>query len=214
MLTNSASTTDEERQPHRSTAAIRDVAVENDEVFVPPDPRMCNMKPQSVLEVEISELFVSLRLPLYRYFLASLGKAPDAEDLTQECFLRLYRYRCKGEQVDNPKLWLFHVAHNLLLDRHRSARFFREVESSSWHELVESHSDPSPDPEQDLIRRERWALVHAAEKELTNQQREVLILKAEGLGYREIAEIMSLTTFAVAAHVRRAIAKMKVKVNG
>ncbi|GGG68678.1 hypothetical protein GCM10011585_08340 [Edaphobacter dinghuensis] len=49
---------------------------------------------------------------------------------------------------------------------------------------------------------------------LTSQQREVLILKTEGLGYREIGEIMSLSTFAVAAHVRRAIAKMKVGSHG
>lgn len=172
------------------------------------------MKLHNTLEVQISELFILLRLPLYRYFLASLGSAPDAEDMTQECFLRLHRYLRKGEQVENARLWLFHVAHNLLLDRHKSARFLREVTPPSWQELIENYSDPSLDPEESLIKQQHYEFISDAVKELTSQQREVLFLKAEGLGYREIGEIMSLSTYAVAAHVRRAIAKMKVKVNG
>lgn len=173
-----------------------------------------DMRLDSNLEAEISELFILLRLPLYRYFLASLGNPSDAEDMTQECFLRLYRYLRKGDAINNPRLWLFHVAHNLLLDRHKSARLLREVDPPSWQELVNNYSDPSPDPEQNLIRRQHYEFMSDAVKQLTSQQREVLFLKAEGLGYREIGEIMSLSTFAVAAHVRRAIAKMKVKVNG
>ncbi|WP_188552855.1 RNA polymerase sigma factor [Edaphobacter dinghuensis] len=173
-----------------------------------------NQKAHSHLQTEISELFASLRLPLYRYFLAGTGSASDAEDLTQECFLRLYRYLRKGNQIDNPKLWLFHAAHNLLLDRHKSARYTREVDLPVWDSFVEAHYDSSPNPEESLIQRERYAYMADAMHKLTSQQREVLILKTEGLGYREIGEIMSLSTFAVAAHVRRAIAKMKVGSHG
>jgi RNA polymerase sigma-70 factor, ECF subfamily len=171
-------------------------------------------KPQSPLEMEIAKLFFLLRLPLYRYFLASIGSMADAEDLTQECFLRFYRYLRQGQEIGNPKLWLFHVAHNLVLDRHKSARRHWEVEPPSWIELMENHADPSPDPEIILLQQERYAYMADAVRKLTEQQREALVLKAEGLGYREIGEIMSLSTFAVAAHIRRAIAKMKVKSNG
>lgn len=167
----------------------------------------------SPLETEIARLFHSLRLPLYRYFLAGIGSMADAEDLAQECFLRLYRYMRQGREIDNPKLWLFHVAHNLMLDRHKSARRLWEVEPPSWIEIVENHADPSPDPEIILLQQERYAYMADAVRKLTDQQREALALKAEGLGYREIAEIMSLSTVAVAAHIRRAIAKMKVKSN-
>lgn len=166
------------------------------------------------MQTEISELFILLRLPLYRYFLAGTGSAADAEELTQDCFLRLYRYLSQGGQVDNPKLWLFHVAHNLLLDRHKRARRLREVGVPAWDQFAETCGDSSPSPEEALLQRERYEHMNRAMRKLTIQQREVLILKAEGLGYREIGEIMSLSTFAVAAHVRRAIAKMKVRQNG
>jgi DNA-binding CsgD family transcriptional regulator len=49
---------------------------------------------------------------------------------------------------------------------------------------------------------------------LTEQQREVLRLREEGLGYREIAEVLGTNVPVVAAHIRRAVAKIKAKLNG
>jgi len=166
------------------------------------------------LKERISQLFLSLRLPLYRYFLVTLGNAAEAEDMTQECFFRLYRYLHTGKQVDNPKFWLFHVAHNLSIDRNKSSKILREVEPPSWKDLFESRSDPAPNPEERLIESERYQIISDVMKKLSDQQREVLTLRAEGLGYREIGEILSLNMPTVAAHVRRGIAKIKARANG
>lgn len=163
------------------------------------------------VEDKVSELFVALRLPLYRYLLAGLGSSTEAEDLTQECFLRLYRHFREGHQLTDPRFWVFHVARNLVLDRNKSGRVTRETIPASWNDVVESFADSSLNPEDRLIEQERYETVHSALQELSIQQREVLAFKAEGLGYKEIAELMSLSTFAVAAHVRRAIAKIKTR---
>jgi RNA polymerase sigma-70 factor, ECF subfamily len=163
------------------------------------------------LESRISGLFASLRLPLYRYFLVTLGDATEAEDMTQECFLRLYRRLHKGDQVEDPRLWLFHVARNLSLDRNKSGRLLREMHSISWREIHKTLSDPSPSAEQNMLDYERYEFMHNAMNRLTKMQMEVLTLRAEGLGYREIGDLMSLNTVAVAAHVRRAIARIRIE---
>jgi RNA polymerase sigma-70 factor (ECF subfamily) len=163
------------------------------------------------LQDKVSDLFVLWRLPLYRYLLAGVGGAAEAEDLTQECFFRIFRYLQEGNQLTDPRLWLFLVARNLVLDRNKSSRVLREVSPPSWGEIADCYSDPSLSAEQKLIEREGYETVQNAMQELSHQQREVLSLKAEGLGYKEIGEIMSLTTFAVAALVRRGVAKIRTK---
>ena len=162
------------------------------------------------LESTISGLFVSLRLPLYRYFLVVLGDATEAEDMTQECFLRLYRRLHEGGQVENPRLWLFHVARNLSLDRNKSSRFLRERPTTSWKEIHKTLSDPSPNAEQHMLAHERNEFMRSAMNKLTKKQLDVIVLRVEGLGYREIGERTSLNPVAVAAHMRRAIAKIRI----
>lgn len=171
----------------------------------------CDVVPDADRRVQVTELFALFRLPLYRYFLGATGNPADAEDLTQDCFFRLYHYLCGGNALHNPRLWLFHVAHNILIDRRKSARWYREVKPENWELLIETCSSSSLDPEAIMLLSERYQYLTLAMRKLTELQREVLTLKAEGLGYREIGEIMSLSTTAVAAHIRRALEKIKVK---
>jgi RNA polymerase sigma-70 factor (ECF subfamily) len=170
--------------------------------------------PPGSLPARIVDLFGELRMPLFRYLVVGLGSAEEAEDVTQECFLRLCRYLQQGGEVSNERLWLFHVAHNLLLDHKKSGRVQREVMPPDWEVFASTHADKTPDQEQLLLAREKYEGLRAALSELTEQQREVLRLREEGLGYREIAEVLSMNVPVVAAHIRRALAKMKVKLHG
>jgi RNA polymerase sigma-70 factor (ECF subfamily) len=170
--------------------------------------------PPEDLAARIVELFGELRMPLFRYLVVALGSAEEAEDTTQECFLRLCRYLQQGGEVRNERLWLFHVAHNLLLDQRKSGRALHEVLPPDWQDLAATHSDSAPDQEHRLLAREKYEALQNAFDELSEQQREVLRLREEGLGYREIAEILSSNVPVVAAHIRRAVAKIKAKLNG
>jgi len=153
-------------------------------------------------------------MPLFRYLVVALGQAEDAEDATQECFLRLCRHLQQGGEVSNPRLWLFHVAHNLLLDQRKSGRKAYEILPENWDAVAATHADKSSDQEQRVLGKERYEVLRGAFGELSESQREVLRLREEGLGYREIAEVLSSNVPVVAAHIRRAVAKIKAKING
>ena len=73
---------------------------------------------------------------------------------------------------------------------------------------------PGPTPEQVLLQSDRNRRLREAFLDLTAQQREVMRLREEGFGYREIAEALSLNVPAVAAHIRRAVAKIKASLDG
>ena len=83
-----------------------------------------DMQGASRLEQKVSELFELLRDPIYRYVCRLIRKRAEAEDLTQETFLRLYDSLQKGHAMGNVRPWLYRVAHNLAIDwlRRRRAR--------------------------------------------------------------------------------------------
>src|ERR1017187_9892812 len=64
------------------------------------------------LQDQVAQLFEESREDVYRYLL-TLGLHPGrAQEAAQEVFLRLYMTLRKGETIDNPRGWIFRVAHN------------------------------------------------------------------------------------------------------
>ena len=70
---------------------------------------------------QVTELYESSRAGVLRYLLSSGLDAGRAEEVMQEAFLRLYSALQSGEELINPRGWLFRVAHNLAMDgiKHR-----------------------------------------------------------------------------------------------
>jgi RNA polymerase sigma-70 factor, ECF subfamily len=124
---------------------------------------------------------------LYRFAMRLTRDSHDAEDLTQEAFLKAWRHR---GQVRNPhatRVWLFRIAENLWRDRLRRKKRSegKEVPFSEDLALV-GRSRERGTPEG----REEAALVLRALDSLPPRQREVLYLHAfEGLSNEEIAEV-------------------------
>lgn len=168
-------------------------------------------KPSMSLHDRVSRYFAALREPVYGYLVRFCGSAADAEDLTQEAFLKLYRHLQEGKEIENVRSWLFQVARNLAVSRWRS----RSVVDSSTELLVEVNvATESASIEAFLLERERDERLRVAMQELTDLQRQCLHLRAEGLRYREIAEALSTNIDSVADALQRAIAKLRSKVNG
>ncbi len=65
---------------------------------------------------ETEELFAENRDSLVRYLRHHLSDFAVAEDIAQESFIRFFQARTQGEDVTQPRAWLFRVAHNLLID--------------------------------------------------------------------------------------------------
>jgi hypothetical protein len=85
---------------------------------------------RSALRQKVTQVFELLRDPVYRYLFRVLDNRDEAEDLTQEVFLRLYAHLQKGNPVANVRAWVFRVAHNLAIDQQRKKGRLEPLESS------------------------------------------------------------------------------------
>src|SRR5580704_18945890 len=65
------------------------------------------------LQDQVAQLFQEARDDVYRYLLSLGLHPPQAQEGAQEVFLRLYVTLRKGEEIQNPRAWIFRVAHNL-----------------------------------------------------------------------------------------------------
>jgi hypothetical protein len=100
------------------------------------------------LERTVGEVFVVLRDPIYRYVFSTVRNAGDAEDLTQEAFIRLLRDLRKGHAIENVKAWLFRVAHNLVIDFSRRSPVPESLDAAANQRMTEEMPDPSPSAEE------------------------------------------------------------------
>ena len=162
----------------------------------------------ATLSERVLALFQTLQQPVFRYLLRKTRNAGTAEDLTQESFLRLYRHLRAGRPLDNPTAWLLTVANNLAIDESRGDRGMTDLDESAWRQIEELRSDAKAGPEEFVLQRERLDRLHASMVKLTQLQRDCLHLRAEGLRYCEIAEVMQLSVSTVVDAVRRATVKL------
>ena len=178
---------------------------------------------------EATTLYQELRKPLLRY-LAGLGlSADEAQDIVQESFLSLHKHLVETgplradpktrpsktgldgapDSQQNIRSWLFRVAHN-------RARNHQQSYSQRMGEPLDTVFDAASNaatPEQAALERERFRRMDQAVRTLAVQERECLMLRAEGLRYREIGEVLGIPTSTVADVVDRAIKKLAEKCN-
>jgi RNA polymerase sigma-70 factor (ECF subfamily) len=163
----------------------------------------------SGIHAELERIYAETRSSVCAYLLYLGVPSDQAQEATQEVFLRLYQTMCKGTAIDNVRAWLFRVAHNLGLKiRHRERSF--QVVSPDWERFTAS----AQSTEDLLISRQRNARVAAALETLSPQQRHCLYLRSEGLRYREIAEVTGISVSSVNEFLRRAIARLAEAANG
>jgi RNA polymerase sigma-70 factor (ECF subfamily) len=158
---------------------------------------------------EATTLFRELRKPLLRY-LTCLGLSSDeAQDVVQDAFLSLHRHLSGGGSQENIRSWLFRVAHNQARNRQTSydRRFRAPLEDGAASALDETT------PERVLLEKEKFERLGNAIRTLENSERECLLLRASGLRYREIGEVLGIATSTVASIVERAVKKLAEKCN-
>lgn len=162
----------------------------------------------SQLGEKVTQLFEQFRGSIYRYVLAVVENPSEAEEITQDVFLQLYRCLDGGQKIANVRAWTFRVARNLALNQKDATKHLVRLELTAWDELCELRKNPDPNPEQSLLRQEQSQRFHAALGQLTSQQKECLILRAEGLRYAQIAQILGISVANVAQSLRRGIKRL------
>jgi len=150
----------------------------------------------------VVQLFDELRSPLLGYLHALGLRAQDAEELVQDSFLALFEHLRQGRPRQNLRGWVFRVAHNLGLKRRREGA--READDGAIEQMVH----PGANAEQQLLSGDREKRVEAVIGALAEQDRCCLALRAEGLRYREIAEVLDISLGAVANSLARSLARL------
>jgi RNA polymerase sigma-70 factor, ECF subfamily len=153
----------------------------------------------------VLEFYDRERLALERYLRLAGVEAESCRDIVQEAFLKLYEHLLAHGDATYLRAWLYRVSHNLALNG-RQAAHARKTEPLS--EAVDPVASAAS-PEKTVLERELDASLRHAMDELTPNQRRCLILRAQGFKYREIGEILQLSTSAVAETVQRAVGVLR-----
>lgn len=159
---------------------------------------------------EAAKLYRELQKPLLRY-LVCLGLSRDeAQDVVQDAFVSLQRHLAGNGSQDSIRSWLYRVAHNAARNRQKS--YARRFAAPLDEAVVESIADIET-PERAVLKKEKFQRLGKAMKLLTESERECLLLRAGGLRYREIGEVLGISTSTVGDTVERAVRKLAEKCN-
>ena len=135
---------------------------------------------------------------IYGFIYRMMGNAEDANDLTQECFIRAYRALSQTNDDLNISAWLHRIASNACLDVLRRRKRIRWLpwESHKHEHLL--HGRPLDEPESNALRSETQMTVQQVISQMSPRNRMALILREyEGMSCEEIGQIMGLSRSAV-----------------
>ena len=154
----------------------------------------------------IGVLFDRHHRMLFNFFLRLTSNRGLSEDLVQEVFFRMLKYRQTFQAGTNFTAWMYQVARNAHLDQARKHRL--EIvpdDDTTWLEVAGA----DPDPHEQLAQAQDIGLLRRSLAKLPLEKREVLVLsRFQNLKYSEIAEILNCETGAVKVRVYRAIREL------
>jgi RNA polymerase sigma factor (sigma-70 family) len=158
-------------------------------------------------EVHLSfeEAFAAHQGLVYRYACALTRDRALAEDVTQEVFLRLHGLLGPAQRGGMLRPWLLRVAANVARYLLRTRRRAAVRDQAFAAEMVQAGPDAAPDDE--LSRRAEIAKAQAALGKLKEPLRSCLLLRYEGLSYREIAAALGLKESSVGSLIVRGRSK-------
>ena len=160
----------------------------------------------TAIETAVMELFEQSRHGMLRY-LNSLGlSVHDGEEIVQEVFLLLFQLLQHNRTHENLRGWLFRVAHNLALKKRAANQ--ASTDRDDYLLPPDEHHDPSPSPEERFFLEQRRRRLLSVMQALPEQDQYCLYLRAEGLRYREIAEILDVSLGSVSKSLTRAIQRL------
>jgi RNA polymerase sigma-70 factor (ECF subfamily) len=157
-------------------------------------------------------LFDRHHRPLYNFFLRMTGNSGTAEDLVQEVFLRILRYRQTYRAESAFTTWMYQIARNAGVDHFRKRKHEAEA---PWETAVpdsaEMYEPASSEPGvgHRLEQGQHIALLEKALAALPRDRRELLVMvRYQDLKYEQVAEILGTNTNAVKARVFRAMQEL------
>lgn len=161
--------------------------------------------PPSCDKAGAGALFETYHDRIYRYILRLVRDRAEAEDLTQETFLRAYGHRDSLRDPAAARGWLYRIATHACLDRLRQRKPQVSMDSENVGAQVESAVSESPSVLEVTERKETSACVQRCLDFLPDHYRAVILLReAHSLTAAEIAELLGVTVATVKIRLHRA----------
>jgi RNA polymerase sigma-70 factor (ECF subfamily) len=144
---------------------------------------------------------------VYTQAFALLGDSQEAEDVTQECFLRAFRFRVRLREPEKFPQWLLTIARNIARDHYRRRHPTESLDGSPERSFADEETQL---PLRQIEQKEACSAVTAAIDELPDRYREAITLRyLRGLDYRTICRRLSLSDGALRGILGRALHRLR-----
>lgn len=154
---------------------------------------------------QLGLLFERYKKPLFGFFYRSTHNPSLCEDLVQNVFLRLLKYRGTFTGSGKFTTWMFGIAHNVFLDHCSKSGRLKSIDEVDENSFISEENLTD-----NFIEKEQIKLLNAALNKLNEEQRELIVLsKYQGLKYKEIGEILNCTEGTVKVRIFRALNELK-----
>ena len=176
-----------------------------------------NLKSSVLTAEDFDELVRRNQKRIFRLLMALLRDEDAADTLTQECFLKAYKSRASFRGDSSVDTWVYRIAVNLARDYQRSKRegfwkrmFSATPETDEEVSILDSVPDDGSDAERRLLAQEEVEQVWYCVKRLTDNQREVFVLRyMEDRSLDEIAQTLEMQLGTVKSHLNRAVTSVR-----
>ena len=170
-----------------------------------PDDEQVMVQVQAGRIEMLAILFERHHIRLFNFFLRLTANRQLSEDLTQELFLRILKYRQTYRGESKFSTWMYQIARNLHIDNLRSRRPEMPID-----DLYEEKPSPQPCPAQKAESQQEADLLARALERLPLRKREVLLLsRFQNLKYQEIAGLLKCSVENVKVLVHRALKELR-----
>jgi RNA polymerase sigma factor (sigma-70 family) len=154
----------------------------------------------------LGDLFERHHRALFQFFLRLTGDPQASEDLVQDVFLRMLRYRATYQPGSQMRTWMYRLARNAHIDRYHS----RSPEASLEDQALLEPASAAPGAADLLQHEEQTDLLRRALARLPPDKRELLLLsRFQGLSYPEIATVLGCEVGTVKVRVFRAVRALR-----
>jgi RNA polymerase sigma factor (sigma-70 family) len=154
---------------------------------------------------KLGSLFDRYHLTLFDFLSRMTGNRHAAEDLVQEVFLRVLKYRTTWRDGSRFETWVFRIARNARADYFSG----RDTVGPLTEEAMES-PDAAPGPEGQLEQEHESARLQTALMSLREDRRELIVLaRYQGMKHEAIAELLGIDVGAVKVRIHRALKELR-----
>jgi RNA polymerase sigma factor (sigma-70 family) len=151
-------------------------------------------------------LFERYKKPLFGFFYGLNREQELSEDLVQNTFLRILKYRHLFRGEGEFRAWMFQIARNVNHDHHRTNKIKVKEELNDWQNKLGHHENRATE----MLQADTEQLLSMALQRLPTEKREVLLLsKFQEKKYQEIGEILGCSEGAVKVKVFRALQELR-----